>query len=194
MNWDAIQAVAELMAASGVVISLVYLSTQVRQNTKSIRSAANQDLLTSLNTILDFSKQSAHGSDIYDALARGDLSDLTPGQRGAARNTLVQMCRLYEQAFLQHRAGLLDDEVWAGWSRQITMSVGFPGFRLGWPAIRPMLNPTFSNWVDSLTTQAGQVLGAWGDAWGESMVGPSAEAKGPVQENSESAGSTHHQN
>lgn len=180
MNWEAVQAVAELVAAFGVIISLVYLSTQIRQNTKSIRSAANQELLTSLNTILDFSKQSAHGSDIYDALARGDLSDLSPGQRGAARNTMVQMCRLFEQAFLQHEAGLLDDEVWSGWTKQIEMSLGFPGFSLGWPAIRPMLNPEFSAWVDSMIPRAEQMLRTWGEAWGEPMTrdadrGPSRE-------------------
>ena len=41
MDWQAIQAVAELVAAVGVILSLVYLSRQVRQNTHSIRTAAN---------------------------------------------------------------------------------------------------------------------------------------------------------
>ena len=45
MNWDAIGAVAELLAAAGVVASLVYLATQMRQsreqmmqNTKAIEA------------------------------------------------------------------------------------------------------------------------------------------------------------
>ena len=38
MNWDALQAVGELIAAVGVIVSLAYLAAQVRQNTKSIRN------------------------------------------------------------------------------------------------------------------------------------------------------------
>ena len=41
MDWQAIQAVAELVAAVAVILSLVYLSRQVRQNTHSIRTAVN---------------------------------------------------------------------------------------------------------------------------------------------------------
>ncbi len=37
MNWEAIAALAELAAAIGVVVSLVYLALQVRQNTDQVR-------------------------------------------------------------------------------------------------------------------------------------------------------------
>ena len=40
MNWDAIGAIAERLGAIGVVVSLLYLATQIRQNTKSVRAAA----------------------------------------------------------------------------------------------------------------------------------------------------------
>jgi hypothetical protein len=45
MNWDALGAVAELLAATGVIVSLVYLASQIRysreqmmQNTRSIEA------------------------------------------------------------------------------------------------------------------------------------------------------------
>ena len=39
MNWDAIGAIAEFLAALGVLISFLYLAHQIRQNTKAqIRS------------------------------------------------------------------------------------------------------------------------------------------------------------
>jgi hypothetical protein len=34
MDWQAVQAVAEMIAAGGVISSLVYLSRQVRHNTR----------------------------------------------------------------------------------------------------------------------------------------------------------------
>ena len=38
MNWDAIQAVAELSAAVGVLLSLIYVGFQVRQNTAALQA------------------------------------------------------------------------------------------------------------------------------------------------------------
>ena len=36
MNWDAVGAIAELLAALGVVVSFFYLATQIRLNTKQV--------------------------------------------------------------------------------------------------------------------------------------------------------------
>ena len=45
MNWDAIGAIAELLGAVGVIASLIYLATQIRQNTRSVRGATYQSLV-----------------------------------------------------------------------------------------------------------------------------------------------------
>ena len=52
MNWEAIGAVGELVAALGVIISLIYLGVQIRHsaqqtqiNTKSIQASAYQQLI-----------------------------------------------------------------------------------------------------------------------------------------------------
>ena len=39
MNWDAIGAVGEILGAAAVVLSLVYLATQIRQGTSATRTA-----------------------------------------------------------------------------------------------------------------------------------------------------------
>ena len=39
MNWEAIGALAELAGATGVVLTLVYLSVQLRQNTRAIQGS-----------------------------------------------------------------------------------------------------------------------------------------------------------
>ena len=42
MNWDAVGATAELLAAFGVLFSLIYLGLQIRQNTRWLRQQAFQ--------------------------------------------------------------------------------------------------------------------------------------------------------
>ena len=41
MNWDAIGAIAELLGAVGVIASLVYLATQIRQSRQQMRTYAH---------------------------------------------------------------------------------------------------------------------------------------------------------
>ena len=37
MNWDSVGAVAELLGAVGVILSLAYLASQVRHNTRQMQ-------------------------------------------------------------------------------------------------------------------------------------------------------------
>ena len=37
MNWDALGAIGEMLSAIGVIATLLYLSVQIRQNTRAIR-------------------------------------------------------------------------------------------------------------------------------------------------------------
>jgi len=40
MNWDAVSAISGLLGALGVIITLIYLSAQIKQNNNQLRGAA----------------------------------------------------------------------------------------------------------------------------------------------------------
>ena len=44
MNWDAIGAIGEILGAIAVVVTLIYLTAQIRQNTKHLASTSLQAL------------------------------------------------------------------------------------------------------------------------------------------------------
>ena len=48
MTWDALVALSQLVAAVGVILSLIFLAIQLRQNTRAVRSASIQNLVESL--------------------------------------------------------------------------------------------------------------------------------------------------
>ena len=52
MNWDAIAAVGELVGAVGVVVSLLYLASQVRQNTLTMRATSAASAAQSMREII----------------------------------------------------------------------------------------------------------------------------------------------
>jgi hypothetical protein len=55
VNWDAIGAIGEVLGAVGVIITLVYLSVQLRQNTRAMRGQTHGTRTThiiEMNTVL----------------------------------------------------------------------------------------------------------------------------------------------
>jgi hypothetical protein len=50
-NWDAVSAIAELIGAGAILITLVYLVVQVRQHSRSINSMATQAIFGQFNEL-----------------------------------------------------------------------------------------------------------------------------------------------
>lgn len=46
MNWDAIGALGNVVGGVGVIATLIYLSLQIRQNTKALKVSAYADFVT----------------------------------------------------------------------------------------------------------------------------------------------------
>ncbi len=111
MNWDAIGAIGELVGGIAVIGTLIYLATQIRQNTRINASAIRQ-------SFYDYTtRQMLHGTDSTEynvVLAKAATTDdeLTPGER-------IQILRLfqavfvgYQGAYFQHRNKALSDDDW----------------------------------------------------------------------------------
>lgn len=177
MNWGAVQAVAELVGAAGVILSLIYLAIQVRQNTQSLRTAANQELLTAFNDVLSFPTDSRHGARLYHHMVFGTMDELDPEEQSALRITVMQVARVFEQAFIQSRVGSLDADVWDGWKHQMTIAMGLPGFASSWPAIRRIVNADFADLMDALATRAPAAIAEYSRLW--KQVGVSAPPNRP---------------
>ena len=43
MNWEAIGAIGEIIGAAGVIITLLYLASQLRQNTRALGVTSSQN-------------------------------------------------------------------------------------------------------------------------------------------------------
>ena len=128
MNWEATQAIAELAAAAAVLISLVYLAAQVRQNTASIQAgtvARTSEILNRLRTEIWSDADSAR---IYELALSGEEA---PDAQSTTRERLfwVGLARDYEAVYYQHLAGQLPDPIWEGWLKEIRIIFSTPGGR-----------------------------------------------------------------
>lgn len=110
MNWDAIGAIGEIAGASAVVVSLIYLAIQIRnQNTES-RAATVQQVLES-NAVAISQLQDPDLAEIRIAGAE-DFDSLSDAQRLRFVIYLPSALRSWENAYFQWRNGRLEDDTW----------------------------------------------------------------------------------
>ena len=149
VNWDAIGAVGEVAGAAGVIITLVYLAIQIRQNTKAIR------LNTTSSTNEGFRSQAALiGSSIQVAevyrmgLMEPEKLNLAEGVQFYA--LLHNQVRGYEEAYYQHTEEALDPRIWAGMHGQMLNTSALLGFKGYWQDRRNWYSSAFQNHVENV--------------------------------------------
>jgi len=108
MNWEAIGAVSELVGAIAVLVSLLYLASQIRQGTATTRVQTVQHLLSSDTASAD-SMIAGPLPEILAKLAMGER--LTAGELSAY--TLYMRGRVTEawQVFYQRQNGMIEEHV-----------------------------------------------------------------------------------
>ena len=150
MNWDAVGAVAELIGATGVIASLFYLGTQIRQNTRSVRSSSYHAVVTNLSGL-----SGAIGRDeaMAHVLLRGvnDLRALSDTEQYQFSLTMISLFRSYEDIFYQYRQEMIDESVWTGWSNSMTRLFWRPGTQVWWPSWRDDCHRDFCEFLETST-------------------------------------------
>ena len=68
------------------------------------------------------------------------------------RRTLYLQVKLddHEQNFINHKKGLLSDDIWDAWAEVIRADVKLPGFDIMWPNARRFYARSFVEYVDAL--------------------------------------------
>ena len=148
MNWDAISAISELVAAIGVMATLIYLAVQIRISTKLASAQSRHALSEFILPIAIFRAEHA------DRLARIENgSDLTDGDRLFRYWSHVQMLLHAETYFHHHELGLMPESHWRGYARFVAGYTTSQGFAEVWAEVGASFSEDFVRWVDTLVTQ-----------------------------------------
>ena len=149
MNWEAVGALAELLGAGGVIITLAILARQIMQNTRAVRASTSHALTTQSNEI-----NLRLGLDpiATELLSRGARSrdDLEPHEY--VRYTLLMRAVIgnYQDMYVQFRAGMCENETWEVMKLALGQSVSAPSFAAFWERNRELFDSGFRSEVDTL--------------------------------------------
>ncbi len=146
MNWEAVGAIGETVGAVGVIITLIYLATQLRQNTLALRVASIDSTTKVGNDIRTSLLSDPELTEIY-IRALADPDSLTEIERERFRlmmtNALWALCNAYMQS---HLGG---GDSWAAQKYIVGRLMSSPGAGWYWANYREEFDPDFRNQVDS---------------------------------------------
>ncbi len=131
MNWEAIGAIGEVVGAAAVFLTLVYLSLQIRQNTRSVKAAAVQAAMISASSTYSALAYDAEMSRIYwDGLS--DFKALPRDERRRFATYMASTLKPIENLLVQTRLGTLDYDDWEGERSELVRHFSQPGMRTWW--------------------------------------------------------------
>jgi len=102
--------IAELVSAIAVIISLLYVGIQVKENTNEIRAANRQQLVSRTHTATQLVAANPELAGIFTKIAEG--TTLSAREHVQFDYFVYGMLKDMEEGFLLYREGRLDEEYW----------------------------------------------------------------------------------
>lgn len=149
VNWEAVGAVANLLAATGVIATLIYLAIQIRQNNRQLRGSATiavYDYQRSLTETL------TQNQDLYKIALRGneDLDSLNQWERQRFTIWCIHETGMWEMCHSLWKQGALEEGIYRGKEKYWLELHGSPGRREWWRRHKIMLNEEFCRDISKL--------------------------------------------
>lgn len=128
MNWDAISAIADVVGVLAVIVTVVYLALQIRQNTRSVRAATEQNLMSQEMEIFALTAEHAN---VYRR-GNADLSSLDEDEALIHENLVfAHMSQLYS-GWVQFHHHIIPEPTWRAYVNGMKWEMENPGFRARW--------------------------------------------------------------
>ena len=139
-NWS------QIFSSLAILVTLVYLSIEVKQNTVAINAQTRQALLA--GSQVEIFSTLEHPEIIINWTKTGEL---TPEEYAKLHAYLVGMMRAREFAWLQYQNGIIDENQWQTEKGVIELLLTFKRNRVWWKKIGKIpFSPQFTTFVDAL--------------------------------------------
>lgn len=142
MNWDLWSTVGELIGAAAVVVSLVYVSRQIRMSNQLARAEASRTPTSDLNMLnASFGTNSEFRAALRKAIEGTERKDFDSDSRVLLDLYFVSVTNIYEQLSREVREGILSDEALDFGGKGL---FELPFYRTSWPILKPFLSSSFT--------------------------------------------------
>lgn len=149
MEWDALGAIAELLGAIAVLVTVGYLAVQIRQNTRALESSA----LSSLRDVHGLTEKNEHYLSLILKSQRKE--DLTPEERSQMVERFYTIMKGFEVLWLQQRVGTMTHDHFVQHLDLVRWALTAPVCRRMWRELEPSFVPGFREAIQNDVLAAG---------------------------------------
>jgi hypothetical protein len=149
MNWEAINAVSQLVSSIAVVFSVLYLGIQVHRSTRVAKLATQDAAATALR---DVTKPFMENADLERVWRVGleDLNALSAQDQARFFHAAYQFLKAFETIHFHYVYGLMDRQLWEGWRGLLRHYVAAPGIAHYWKLRPEVFSERFRKFVNGL--------------------------------------------
>ena len=154
-DWGAI---GELVGGAAVVVTLIYLAFQIRQNTRAIRLSTSHAVAEDVRNMFALM---AEQTELTEAIHKGssDPASISGAEKMRYWGFNGYFTLAFENAYVQLTEDALDPRHWSGMKRMMIDYTSVPGFTDYWPSRKHWYSEDFQHFMDSeiLQTDAREV-------------------------------------
>jgi hypothetical protein len=148
MDWDAVSAVAGMLAAIFIGLTVVYLALQIKASTHATHSQTYHlatSALAEMAGIIGRDKELARifrvGMVEPDALTEDEFTQF--GYLG------ISLFRRFENVFFQYQSGMINEDFWVGHRDNILWFFHRPGMQVWWKDRKFAFSKRFREFLDN---------------------------------------------
>ncbi len=131
MDWSGVGAIGNVLGALGVVVSLGYLSVQIKQQVREARVTAVHALTENFRGYL---MSLAECEQLADIWVRGiyDFAGLAPVERLRLSSALGSAFRIFDNLYNYYTEGIIDNQSWGTLEAPVDDLLAYPGIQAWW--------------------------------------------------------------
>jgi hypothetical protein len=156
MSLEEASQIGELIASIGVLISLVYLAVQVKQNTKALQMDTARSAAAELADANNFTAENEGYAEIF---FRGvqDIESLEGVERMRFYAGMHKFFRSHENTHYQYINGALSAARFQSISSQFASVISTPGLQAYWADRKNWYSAEFQDWVEQTVSSSSDV-------------------------------------
>lgn len=157
MDFSEWSAVAEIVSASGVIITLIYLATQVRQNTRQEEFQSLQAAIQLYLNNIDRATRTKEDAEIFrNGLNRFD--DLPANEQGVFHSKMHALLHGFHGVRIMYKIGTLPEYELVAMRKFLIELLMSPGGQQWWKAFKHVPPPHLSAYLDEELQKAEGVI------------------------------------
>ena len=149
---DALGNIGDFLGGVGVLVTLLYLASQIRQNSHTVRNAAAESVLQTMISALQTASSSPQISRVI-TVGQTNIEDLSEDERAQFLFWMYSWFRVLERGYAHYRQGYIDPGEWDGHTRNLASVMRSEAVRKWWITRKSYFGPEFAAMIDGLETE-----------------------------------------